>query len=383
MPRLHGALSIRDCQEAIASHPSGVRKVADGGGLYLFVQNGRATWTWQFRTASGWSSKGFGRFPDVSPAMAREACEAYRVALRNGTAPVTERMPRRAIAVAAGESFGKAARGWLAVAGTKWADKTTTAVERALLRLFAEAKPVASITTQDVLGVLLPLPERQRQDVRQNLARVLDFAAGRKWLTFDADGNPAKFEGHRRELWPRFTKSDNHHAAVAWSDLPGLYKSLPDTEAANALRFLILTACRAGELEKATWSEITEERNGHTIAVWKRPADHMKLGKEHSIPLTPAMVALLGERGADDSPLFTLPANSMLNALKKVRPEATVHGLRSTFADWCGDNGKDRDLREMQLAHLVGNSVERAYSRSEWLVRRRELLTAWASFATA
>jgi integrase len=379
-------LTLADCQKAITETPDGVRKVPDGHGLFLFIKNGRASWTYQHRSGDGWTSKGLGPFPAVTPKQAREAAEAYRVALRSGAVTLAPRAPRADSGKLAGVPYARAVSEWLAVAAVKWADKTRAATERALVSdlggrgIFPAAKPVNTITTQDCLDVLLPLPERQRQDVRQNLARVLDFAIGRHWMT---EPNPAKFEGPRRELWPRFNKSDKHHAAIAWADLPDTYKALPTDEAGRALRFLILTACRAGELEKATWAEITEERNGHVIPVWKRPADHMKLGKEHSIPLTADMMALLGERGEPDSPLFSLPSNAMLNTLKKVRPDATVHGLRSTFADWCGDNGKDRDLREMQLAHLVGNSVERAYSRSDWLLRRRVLLEQWAAFATA
>ena len=163
--------------------------------------------------------------------------------------------------------------------------------------------------------------------------------------------------------------------------MPDVYAALPDTEAGRALRFLILTAARAGELERATWREITGE-NGATV--WARPADHMKLGKAHSIPLTAAALKLLGEPGEHepDPPLFKLASNAMLNALKTVRPDATVHGLRSTFRDWAGDNKYDRDAAEMSLAHLVGNAVERAYSRSEWLDRRRELLEAWSALVT-
>ena len=88
-------LTVLDCNKAIAETGSGIRKVADGHGLYLFVKNGKASWTWQFRTDSGWSSKGFGRFPDVTPKAARDAVGDYKAALRNGTAMVPVRMPRQ------------------------------------------------------------------------------------------------------------------------------------------------------------------------------------------------------------------------------------------------------------------------------------------------
>lgn len=374
-----------------------LRKIPDGSGLYLFAKGpGRgAYWTFQYRDPSRFSkngkpaftSRGLGPFPDVTPKRAREAAERVRVELREGVTiirgGVVTAMPRQARAAVAGKPFSEAVEEWLAVAATNWAAKTRAAASRALLRLPLASKPVNTITTDDVVASLLPdahgnggLPERQRQDVRLWLARVLDFAIGRGWYVGE---NPGKFEGPRRELWPRYKKSDEHHAAVEWADLPDVYAALPDTEAGRALRFLILTAARAGELERATWREITGE-NGATV--WARPADHMKLGKAHSIPLAAAALKLLGEPGEHepDAPLFKLASNAMLNALKTVRPDATVHGLRSTFRDWAGDNKYDRDAAEMSLAHLVGNAVERAYSRSEWLTRRRELLEAWSDW---
>jgi integrase len=384
------ALSVLDCQKHIAAPlvstktgaPITIRKVPDGHGLFLIIRDGeprRAFWTYQFRTGTGFSSKGFGPFPDVTPKQAREKVEEYKVALRNGTAPAPVIAPRAAVPVTAGKPFPEVVTAWLDVAAVKWAAKTRAAAERALLRLPLAAKAVNAITTDDVLASLLPLPERQRQDVRQNLARALDFAAGRKWVIFGADGNPARFENERRELWPAFTKSKKHHAAVDWNDAPALYKAIDDTEAGRALRFLILTTCRAGELEKATWSEVVSD-NGNGL-IWRRPADHMKLREEHDVPLTPAALAILGERGAPDAPLFKLASNAMLNVLQSVKgfDNATVHGLRSTFRDWAGDNKEDRDTAEKQLAHHVGDAVERAYSRSQWLARRRELLDKWTA----
>ena len=108
MPRL----TTQQCHQAIAAAGPSVKKIADGGGLYLFVKNGRAYWTWQFRNGDGWSSKGFGAFPSVTPKAAREAAEAYRVALRSGTV-ITAVKPRQARSVAAGKSFAEALEEWL------------------------------------------------------------------------------------------------------------------------------------------------------------------------------------------------------------------------------------------------------------------------------
>jgi integrase len=313
----------------------------------------------------------------VSLTEAREARAAKWLEIRGKAST------RQAVAATTDKTFADVVPEWLAVAAVKWADKTRDAASRALLRLPFAHRAARTIKTQDVLDALLPLPERQRQDVRGWLANALDFAAGRKWLAFDHDGNPAKFEDTRRELWPKFQKSNNHHAAVSWEDFPAVYAKLPDTEIGRAVRFAALTAARAGEVENATWSQIVGE-NG--TSAWEYTI--IKGGKpfEQRVPLTKATLALLGERGAPDAPLFTLASNVMLNAIKDVRPDATMHGLRSTFNEWCDDQTNpivDQGLIDAALAHYRGDKVRRAYARGDLFNRRRDVMERWAQFATS
>ena len=363
---------------------------ACGQSLYLTVKGpASARWEYRFRDLNKDGKpvvKSMWLGPAIGPAamsltQAREARAKEWLARRGG-------VPRKARSVATGKPFPEAVTEWLAVAAVKWADKTRDGAERALLRLPLASKDVSKITTDDVLSSLLPLPERQRQDVRQNLARALDFAAGRKWVVFDADGNPAKFEGPRRELWPAFKKSDNNLPAVPWQQLPTVYKALPDGEVGDAARFTILTATRPGEVESATWSQIVGE-NGSSA--WIIPADKMKARKEHRIPLTPAALKLLGKPGAPDAPLFKLASNAMLNALQAVAPGMSLHATaRAGFKMWSIAKRKDRALTEWSLAHKFGGSVERAYVRPDAdtdspegiMALRRELMEQWAKFAT-
>lgn len=332
-------LTTKDCERLLAAGvPEGrtVVKHSDGGGLYLVVRSGRDTASWLYHSRSG--DKSLGSFPETTPKAARDALTVYRAELLATAAD----MPRSAPKASGGKAFPEVVREWLAVAAVKWADKTRDAAERALLRLPLASKPINVITTDDVLGSLLPLPERQRQDVRQNLARVIDFAIGRGWA---AEPNPAKFEGPRRELWPKFEKSDDHHARVARDDMPALYASIVDGDTARALRFLILTAARAGDVEGATWSEIHCKGATFTTAsgdteklvcdAWIIPAERTKERKRRIVPLPSQAMAILSERGDAKALLFgKLPANAMLNLLKKTHTDKTVHGMRSTFRDW-------------------------------------------------
>jgi integrase len=371
----------------------------DGGSLFLVVRGGSARWEYQFREGGKLKSEWLGSavgFAPMSLAQAREARVKAWLDRRGGGTP---RQTRHA---ATGKPFTEAVAEWLAVAAVKWADKTRDGVSRALLRLPFASRDVGKIKTDDVLPALKALPERQRQDVRQNLARVFEFAAGRKWVTFDSDGNPAKFEDRRAELWPKFEKSGKHHARVARDDISALYASIVDGDTARALRFLILTAARAGEVEGATWSEI--HRKGATFTTedgdteklvceaWIIPAERAKERKRRIVPLSPQAMAILGERGDAKALLFgKLPANAMLNLLKKTHPDKTVHGMRSTFRDWAirqtvplNHGATMRDLAELAQGHgLPGAStVERAYARDGLYDLRAPLMEQWAAFAT-
>ena len=190
--------------------------------------------------------------------------------------------------------------------------------------------------------------------------------------------NPAGFD---KDMLRGFAKVENkkHHASIAWQDFPAVFAALPDSVVGNAVRFTALTAARAGEVEGGTWKEIVGE-NGKSA--WVIPAERMKAGKAHRVPLTPQALALLGERGADDAPLFKVVSNTMLNTIKKVKPGSTVHGLRATFKTWASENDKDRELTERSLAHDFGNKVENAYQRSDLLDRRRILMDEWSVFVT-
>jgi integrase len=369
MPRL----TTQQCHEAIAKAGSAIKKIADGGGLYLFVKNGRAFWTWQFRNGASWSSKGFGPFPAVTPKAAREAAESYRVALRSGTAVMSPiPTPHQARSVAAGKPFPEALEEWLAANPRGLALKGVKE-RRILTQTSLASLDVAKITQADVLVALANETPRQHASKRGWLADFFSYAKVQGWRTGD---NPARFD---KDMLRGFAKVEkgNHHAAIVPAELAGVFAALPDSEIGRAVRFTALTVARAGEVEGGTWKEIVGE-NGSSA--WIIPADRMKAGKAHRVPLTPQALALLGDRGAVDAPLFKLASNQMLNTIKATRKGATVHGLRATFKTWAAENGKDRELTERSLAHDFGNKVENAYQRSDLFDRRRTLIEEWNKF---
>jgi integrase len=154
-----------------------------------------------------------------------------------------------------------------------------------------------------------------------------------------------------------------------------------------ALRFLILTAARSGEVRGATWAEIDFDNE-----VWTVPAERMKMGREHKVPLSPAAIAILRQAnplstGKPDALIFPglkrkpLSDMTLSKALKaNGGADFTVHGFRSAFRDWAAETGFNNDWAESALAHSVPNRVEAAYRRTNFLEQRRGLMAAWSSF---
>lgn len=162
---------------------------------------------------------------------------------------------------------------------------------------------------------------------------------------------------------------------MPWADVPLFMRELVafDTPSARALQWTILTGARTGETLGARWSEIQGD-------LWVIPDARMKEGEEHQVPLTPEMLALLGKRGGNDDLIFGDLREDALRTLIKDR-DCTVHGFRSTFTDWAAEQGYTSELREMAIAHAVGDETERSYRRTTLLPKRREMMQAWSAFA--
>ena len=150
---------------------------------------------------------------------------------------------------------------------------------------------------------------------------------------------------------------------------------------ARALEFLILTAARTGEVIGAKWSEFELKAK-----VWTVPADRMKAGVEHRVPLSDRAVEILAGIKGDQSPVtdkvFPLSNMAMLQMLRGTAGNGyTTHGFRSAFRDWCGERTNyPRDVIEFALAHKLPDRVEAAYRRETAVEKRRTLMAAWATY---
>jgi integrase len=243
--------------------------------------------------------------------------------------------------------------------------------------------PVQTVDVGLVMKAVEPIwttkPETASR-VRGRIESVLDWATARGYRNGE---NPARWRGHLENLLPKTSKVRRveRHAALPYAELGTFMTELrqQDAVSARAMEFAILTAARTGEVIGARWSEIDFEAR-----LWTVPAERMKAGREHRVPLSgPALSILLplyevrtGDRA------FPISHAAMLMLLRRMgRGELTVHGFRSTFSDWCAEQtNTPSEVREMALAHAVSDRVEAAYRRGDLFEKRRQVMDVWASY---
>jgi integrase len=223
--------------------------------------------------------------------------------------------------------------------------------------------------------------------VRGRIESVLDWATARGYRQGE---NPARWKGHLKNLLPARSKVRcvEHHAALPYPEIADFMAELRQQEgiAARALEFAILTAARTGEVIGAKWDEINLDAK-----VWMVPGARMKAGKEHRVPLSDAALTILERLAATRHGDFVFPGGkagrplsnmAFLMTLRRMgHAGLTAHGFRSTFSDWSAEQTNfPSEVREMALAHTVGDKVEAAYRRGDLFEKRRELAEAWGRY---
>jgi integrase len=215
----------------------------------------------------------------------------------------------------------------------------------------------------------------------------LDWATARGYRSGD---NPARWRGHLENLLPARSKVKEveHHAALPYAEINNFIVELRAQEgvSAKALEFAILTAARTGEVVGAQWNEIDVDKK-----LWTIPAQRMKVGKEHRVPLSAAAVAIIEAMGKIKQSNMVFPGHkveqplsnmALLTLLRRMkRADLTVHGFRSTFRDWAAERTSfPSEVAEMALAHTVSDKVEAAYRRGDMFEKRRRMMEVWAQF---
>lgn len=362
----------------------------DGDGLALVITAPQKGY-WVLRATVNGRRRdiGLGSLDLVKLAEAREAAIDMRRDIQRGLDPVAERK-RQKIEIltfkaaakkvhaeqTASWKNGKHQDQWLntleSYAFPKLGDRLVNDIEGPLIR-------------EVLLGIWLSKPETARR-VKQRIGVVLDWAyANGMRLT------EAPMRSLNRAL-PRQPKKDGHFAAMPYEDVPAFILHLRKRSSVTrlALEFLILTAARSGEVRGAKWSEIDLESK-----LWTVPADRMKVGKKHTVPLTAAAINVL-ERArpfyAECSDLIFPGRNvlrplsdmTLLKVMRCAELPFTVHGFRSAFRDWAAERSSfPGEVAEAALAHTVANRVEAAYRRTDYLDKRKLLMKDWEDFAVS
>jgi hypothetical protein len=374
-------------QLKVSSIPALLKKPGkhrDGGGLYLQVaRRDVASWVFQCSFPGRpvkWMS--IGPYNVFSLAEARERHRKLRQMRADGIDPIKARLNGSTVPVsvpviplangtpllAAGKPFGVAVGEYMAGKLAKWKGGARGSTYREYQSTLTGERGAAlaplvfeQITPDVVSAFVAPLSAKDQRETRGRIGKVTEYM---RTGVIDDAAPPVQ-----------------HFKAMPYKDVPPFMATLRATEgpAARILAFTILTAARIGEVvgdkygkPAMTWGEIEGD-------VWTVPAARMKKGKEHRVPLSAAAFAYLGPRGADGDKVFPVGMTPVDKLRRKLVPNATTHGFRSSFKDWCGDESVDDRLSEAALSHYEGGTYG-AYARGDLFNRRRELMDKWAAF---
>ena len=372
----------------------GFHRVGGVTGLYLQI-NERGARSWVLRMMVGTKRRelGLGGFPTVGLADARTKARAVREQVENGLDPIAEKRKKREMLIAEQRrpTFKKCAEQFMAMKSAEWRNDKHRQQWVNTLNQYAYPTigdlPVHEISQRHVLTILEPIwtvKTETANRVRGRIENVLDWATAHG----DRTGvNPARWRGQLDKLLPSPKKIAKvvHHPALPYEQLAEFQRRLNQypSISAKALGFAILTAARSGEVRGATWEEIDFAKR-----IWTVPADRMKGGKEHRVPLSRRAIALLKTLPPQKTGIVfaTQKGNALSDMaltmlLRGVWPGITAHGFRSTFRDWAAEQTSfPREVCEQALAHALPNQVEAAYRRSDLFDKRRELMDQWAAF---
>lgn len=371
----------------------GLHAVGTVAGLRLLVKPSGAR-SWVLRTTIGKrrAELGLGGYPTVSLAQAVDYARQALQAIRAGQDPAAERRARRTTVE---WTFQKTAEAYIEAHRASWRNAKHAEQWTNTLKAYAYphfgAKHVRDVGKGDVLAAIEPLWSTKTETatrLRSRIELVLNYAVQREYRP--EGPNPARWRGNLDAALPKPAKvaRKEHHPALPIDELHAFMQRLRAAEGmgARALEFAILTAARSGEVRGATWAEVDLQ-----AAVWTVPASRMKAGREHRVPLSDRALELLDAlprfNGAEPDYIFPGASGKPLSdmtltaVLRRLKVDVTAHGFRSTFSDWCAERtATPAEVREMALAHAIGDKTEEAYRRGDLFAKRREVMDLWAKF---
>jgi integrase len=374
-------------------------KYYDGDGLFLVVdQSGARRWVQRLYVNGKRRDLGIGGVRYTDLAAARVEAKENRAIARSGGDPIAERLAKAEtrrlgdLEARGRPTFEAAARECHEQQKSEWRNEKhrdqwiSTLVTYAFP--FIGDKRVDQVTLSDITAILQPIwtaKHATARRVRQRIGLVLDYATAKEWR---AGENPTR--SIPRGVLPRTKRVKKHHAAMPYAEVPAFIGQLRQTSSIDATKAafetLILTAARTSEVLGAKWSEFDLD-----AGVWSVPANRMKGGEPHDVPLVPQVVAILRGVQANHSgrsafvfeskPGRRLSQMALLAVMRRMGLKTVVHGFRSSFRDYVAEQTDvSREVSEKALSHAVRDKTEAAYFRSSLLAKRRALMQEWADF---
>lgn len=373
------------------------------GLMFQVTPTGSKSWVLRAKVGDKRREIGLGSYPAVGLALARDKAQQTRDMIVGGVDPVAARVEARQSIIQqqleekaldwtfrrCAEAYIKArAPGWRnAKHGQQWENTLETYAYPVIGDML-----VRHVGLQHISQIVEPHWTTKNETidrVRNRVELVLDWATVRKYRTGD---NPARWKGNLDKLLADRSKVApvQSHRALDASDLYGFVALLGGISgtAARCLEFVILTACRSGEARLATWAEIDIKSQ-----TWNIPGERMKAGRPHRVPLSDRAMRLLDSLPRIEGETLIFPGRtagkplsdmSMTKVLRDMGVDAVPHGFRSTFSSWCASStAYPMEVREMALAHAIGNDTVAAYQRSDLFDKRRNLMDDWAKFVDA
>lgn len=367
-------------------------KIADGGGLHLLVQpNGSKYWRLKYRYAGKEKLISFGRYPLTTLAEARTRRDDAKRLLLAGTDPSVQRkLDRIAAATSAQSSFGAVAVEYLSNLKANDAAESTLEKNRWLLEDLAAplaSRPIAEIHPAEILDLLKRIEKSGRRETARRLRGTMGSVFRHAIVTLRATNDPTVVL-RGALLAPKV----RHRAAITDERQLGSlmlaideYDGWPTVRA--ALQLVVLTMARPGDIRGMRWTEVDFDK-----AVWRIPAERMKMRRPHDVPLSTQAIKILKEvrplfENAElvlpsirswERPLSEAAMNSALRRMGYSKDEITPHGFRASASTILNERGFDPDVIEAALAHQDEDDVRRAYNRATYWPQRVKLMQAWA-----
>ena len=390
-----GPLAVRGLTSA------GLHPVGGVAGLMLQVSpTGTRSWLLRVKVGDKRREIGLGAYPGVGVALAREKAQQTRDEIAKGDDPVAKRAAARQTIVeqqqeekALAWTFKRCAEAYIKAKkpgwrndkhGQQWENTLATYVYPAIGETLVRHVNITHITS--IIEPHWATKNETINRVRNRIELVLDWATVRKLRSGD---NPARWKGNLDKLLAdrKIVGAVTGHRALPAEELHAFIralKSVPGTSA-RCLEFVVLTACRSGEARLAIWAEIDTKAK-----TWAIPGPRMKSGRPHNVPLSDDVVTLLEAlprlEGTDllfpgakaGKPLSEM---SLTAVMRRMGVDAVPHGFRASFSSWCASStAYPSEVREMALAHSIGDGTVAAYQRSDLFEKRRNLLADWAKF---